>query len=125
PQSFRFFCWDGEFILQDPGENVVGGGTQPFHLLGELRANTDFMVLMADRIQRHFFDDGALTPKPAAERWMKRASQLDLAIIDESARWGGYRRQPPYNRDVDWMSEQHRVMTNWFPQRTGIVLQQL
>jgi len=125
PQSFRFLCWDGEFILQDPGENVVGGGAQPFHILGELRANPDFMALMADRIQKHFFDDGALTAKPAIERWMKRAHELDVAIVDESARWGGYRRQPPYNRDVDWMKEQERIMTQWFPQRTGIVLEQL
>jgi len=45
--------------------------------------------------------------------------------VAESARWGGHRRNPPYTRDKDWIGEQQRLMTNWFPQRTGIVLQQL
>lgn len=56
---------------------------------------------------------------------MKRARELDLAIIAESARWGGHRRTIPYTRDKDWLEEQQRLRTNWFPQRTGIVLEQL
>jgi len=124
-QQFRFFCWDGEFILQDLSDDVVGGGNQPFHLLGELRANSDFMMRMADQIQKQFFGNGPLTPKAAEERWMKRARELDVAIIAESARWGGHRRTIPYTRDKDWLEEQQRLRTNWFPQRTGIVLDQL
>jgi hypothetical protein len=123
--QFRYFCWDGEFILQDRLDNVVGSGSQPFHLIAELRKNSEFSVLMADRIQKHFFGAGALAPTTANDRWMGRARQLDLAIIAESARWGGHRREPPYTRDKDWILEQQRLLTNWFPQRTGIVLQQL
>jgi hypothetical protein len=123
--KFRFLCWDGEFILQDLPDNVVGGGAQPFHILAELRNNAKFMTLMSDRIQKHFFGNGALTPTAASDRWMKRAQELDVAIIAESARWGDYRRNPPYTRDKDWMAEQQRLLTNWFPQRTAIVLQQL
>jgi len=124
-QRFRFFCWDGEFILQDLGDNLVGSGTGPFRLLAELRTNPEFNLLMADRIQKHFFGNGALTPGAARERWMKRVREIDVAIVAESARWGAHRRNPPYTRDKDWIGEQQRLMTNWFPQRTGIVLQQL
>ena len=122
---FHFFCWDGEFILQDVADNVIGSGAQPFHVVGELHDNADFLVLMSDRIQKHFFGNGALTPAAASDRWMKRAAQLDVAIIAESARWGDYRRTPPYTRDNDWIAEQQRLLTNWFPQRTAIVLEYL
>ena len=124
-RHFRYLCWDGEFILQDLTDNVVGGGAQPFRLLAELRNNPDFMTAMADRIHQHFFGEGVLTPGPATDRWLARAHELDPAIIAESARWGGYRRDPPYNRDQDWIGEQQRLLTNWFPQRTEIVVQQL
>src|SRR5262249_28634009 len=78
PHRFRYCCWDGEFILQDLTDDVVGSGSQPFHLLAELRANSDFMVCVADHIQRHFFGSGALTSASAAARWMQRARELDL-----------------------------------------------
>jgi len=125
PQRFRYFCWDGEFIMQDLSDDVVGSGMQPFRLIAELRANAEFRVLIADRIQKHFFGAGALTPSAASERWMKRARELDVAIVAESARWGAHRRNPPYTRDHDWIAEQQRLQTNWFPQRTGVVMQQL
>jgi len=90
-----------------------------------LRANADFRAAFAGRVQKHLFGEGALTPKAAAARWMKRAAEVDLAIIAESARWGGYRRDPPYTRDQDWLKEQRRLIENYFPRRTAIVLGQL
>jgi hypothetical protein len=56
---------------------------------------------------------------------MKRATEVDRAIIAESARWGAYRRDPPYTRDADWLPEQRRLMNSYFPRRTAIVLEQL
>src|SRR6185295_4369802 len=67
----------------------------------------------------------ALTPAAAAARWMKRAAEVDQAIIAESARWGYYRRSSPFTRDKDWLKEQQRLLTDYFPKRTGIVLEQL
>ena len=43
----------------------------------------------------------------------------------ESARWGYYRRNPPFTRDEDWLKEQRRLLTSYFPRRTAIVLEQL
>jgi hypothetical protein len=50
---------------------------------------------------------------------------VDLAIVAESARWGGYRRDPPYTRDRDWLKEQGRLLKTYFPQRTAVLLGQL
>jgi len=81
--------------------------------------------MFADRVQKHFFNDGALTPAANIARWMKRASEVDLAMIAESARWGYHRRDPPFTHDRDFVAEQKRLVQTYFPQRTGIVLQQL
>ena len=52
-------------------------------------------------------------------------SPRERAIIAESARWGDARRSNPYTRDVDWQRERNRLLTQYFPQRTEILLSQL
>ena len=126
PGQFQYFVWDGEHVLQQLNDDTVNAPFEvPFRLAEELRSNAEFRLAFADRAQKHLFDDGALTPAAAAARWMKRAAQIDRAIISESARWGSYRRDPPYTRDQDWMAEQRRLLKNYFPRRTGIFLEQL
>ncbi|HTI70145.1 MAG TPA: CotH kinase family protein [Candidatus Limnocylindria bacterium] len=123
---FRFFVWDGEQVFHHLGDDVVNRPNQPpFYLAERLRENAEFRLAFADRAQKHLFGDGALTPAQATARWMKRAAELDVAIIAESARWGGYRRDPPYNRDVDWLAEQKRLVKSYFPKRTAVLLDQL
>ena len=46
---------------------------------------------VADRIQKHLFNDGALTVGANTARWLARADQVEAAIIGESARWGDAR----------------------------------
>jgi hypothetical protein len=126
PGRFQFFVWDGEFVLQELNDDIVNAPFEvPFRLAEVLKGNAEFRRVFAERVQKHFFGEGALTPKAAAARWMKRAAELDQAIIAESARWGGYRRNPPYTRDHDWLREQRRLLENYFPRRTAIVLAQL
>ena len=94
-------------------------------LAEELKRNAEFRLMFADRVQEHFFGEGALTPAACSARWMKRAAEVDQAVIAESARWGYYRNNPAYTRDRDWIAEQKRLTGNYFPRRTGIVLKQL
>jgi hypothetical protein len=123
---FRFYVWDGEQILQGVKEDIVNQPYEiPFNLANELRENAEFRLAFADRAQRHLFDQGALTPAAVTTRWLARAEQVDLAIVAESARWGGFRRDPPYTRDRDWLKEQTRLVKTYFPQRTAILLGQL
>jgi hypothetical protein len=119
-------AWDGEQVLQGVREDIVNRPYEvPFRLSEEVRDSAEFRLAFADRAQRHLFGNGALTPKAVAARWMARAAEVDLAIIAESARWGGFRRDPPYTRDRDWLKEQARLLKTYFPQRTAFLLGQL
>jgi CotH kinase protein len=123
---FQYFVWDGEQLMHDVRDNTVSQPYEmPFRMMEELKGNSEFRQAFAARVQKHFFGDGALTPGACAERWMKRAKEVDVAIIAESARWGYYRREIPYTRDREWAAEQQRLLKEYFPQRTEIVLKQL
>jgi hypothetical protein len=126
PGPFQYIVWDGEQIFHEVTDDTVSNPYEtPFRLAEELKGNAEFRLAFADRVQKHFFNGGALTPASSSVRWMKRAAEVDRAVIAESARWGYYRRNPPFTRDRDWIVEQKRLVRSYFPQRTGIVLGQL
>jgi hypothetical protein len=133
-RGFIYLPWDGELILGNTGINRVSNPDTPSNLHSKLVANPQYRLDFADRVQRHFFNGGALTPEQNINRWMKRAREMELPIIAESARWGDYRRDvhryasPPYElytRDNQWRTEQARLVSNYFPARTSMVLSQL
>jgi hypothetical protein len=133
--QYKFVCWDTERILEGVNANNTGvsNNDTPAFLYSRLRANPEFRLHFADRLQRHLFNGGALTPERAAARFLARAAQIEKAIVCESARWGDYRRDVHpysngpyelYTRDVHWRNEQNRLLTQYFPQRTGVLLGQ-
>jgi hypothetical protein len=123
---FQYIVWDGEQVFHDVNDDCVSSSYEtPFRLAEELKRNAEFRLMFADRVQRHFFGEGALTPAACSARWMKRAAEVDPAMIAESARWGYYRNNPAFTRDRDWIAEQKRLTGNYFPRRTGVVLKQL
>jgi len=139
--TFKYVPWDEENILgTDVNRNdttrPTGSGSSgvPSGLHTKMATNLQYRMDWADRVHKHFFNNGALTPSNVIARWMKRASQVDLPIILESARWGDYRRDNHqyqtapyelYTRNGQWLTEQNRLVGTYFPQRTGIVLNQL
>ena len=124
---FLFVPWDVEWSLESPNENRVRivGQSNPHYLVDRLMANEDFRVQMADQIYKRFFNDGALTPGASIDRYMARADEIYGAIVGESARWGDSKRSRPYTRDVEWIAERDRLVENYFPVRTDIVMNQL
>ncbi|MGE5610324.1 MAG: lamin tail domain-containing protein, partial [Bacillota bacterium] len=93
--------------------------------------NAEFRLLWADRVQKQFFNDGALTPAAGSARYQEEAARIDKAIVAESARWGDWRRDARsdpsailYTRNGSWLTEQNRLLNSYFPQRTANVLQQ-
>ena len=123
---FRYYVWDGEITLQSLNDDVVNDPDRPpFALSQRLRSDPEFRLAFADRVQRHCFGSGSLTPQASIARWKRRAEELNLAILAESARWGYVRRSQPFTRDRDWMTEQQRLLDTYFPRRTEVVLQQL
>ncbi|MDB4301844.1 CotH kinase family protein, partial [Akkermansiaceae bacterium] len=117
------FAWDSERTLESQTASSVP--LDPMGVRGTLESNSEYQVRLADRVQKHFYGNGALTPAQTEARWEKYASDIDRAIIAESARWGDHRRATPYTRDAEWLTEQTRLYTDYFPVRTTNVLNNL
>jgi hypothetical protein len=130
--GFRFFAHDSEHTLLDVNQDRTGPFTSgdgnylksnPQWVFQKLIANPEFKLRFADRVQKHFFNNGALTPQAAIDRLMFRKNQIDRAVVAESARWGDSKREPALTR-TDWLAEINRVVGSYMPQRSGIVLNQ-
>jgi hypothetical protein len=125
---FTFHVWDMEYTLwyQDEHRNIDGDvEDSPMRLFHRLRQNPEFALRFADRVRMHMFDGGALTPEKAIARYQERVDELFTAIIGESARWGDGRRARPFTRDVEWVAERDRLLNEYFPARSEILLRQL
>ncbi|HOW73384.1 MAG TPA: lamin tail domain-containing protein [Phycisphaerae bacterium] len=133
PSGFKFMRHDNEHTLLNVNEDRTGpfsAGSEfsafnPQYLHQRLAANLEYRTRFGDRVQKHMFNGGALTLSENVARFQARASQIDLAIIAESARWGDAKRYPPLNRNDHWIPEINWIMNTYFPQRNAVVLNQL
>ena len=136
--GFCFIAHDAEFMMLDVNVNRTAAtsnagdnsvlDSSPEWMWHRLLGNTSFRVRAGDRIQKHFFNGGVFTPAAAKARFLARKSEIDLAIIAESARWGDTRRATPYTRNVEWLSLVNQLAVNpgcYFDQRPAVVLSQL
>ena len=125
PGPFHFFAWDGERTIERVKDNILttDDDQSPTRLFQKLRENAEFRLQFAERAQRHFSGNGALTQAAAAARFKKLADQLDTAIVAESARWGDYRRDVHpykvgpyalYTHDDHWRPEVQRLLKSIF-----------
>lgn len=127
-EQFRFFVWDMEYSLWDAADTTnleidVSGSIS--HVYTRLRDNADFRARYSERAHAHLGPGGALSPELAAARYAARADEIHGALLGESARWGDTFRAVPYSRDVEWQAEYDRLMTDYFPRRTDILIEQL
>lgn len=138
--GFRFFVHDFEHSLLDVNENRIGpyiagspgagGGlpkSSPQYIWQQLQQNDEFRMRVADHVHRHFFNGGVLTVEACLARFQERTNQLHHALVGESARWGDAdpNHNIAYTRDGYWLPLVSRMLTNYLPQRSGIVLNQL
>jgi hypothetical protein len=137
-EGFRFVVHDAEFTLGNLNENRVvlttsigspangddARRSNPYFLWMRLLQNTEFRQLLADRIQKHFFGNGALTRETTTARFKARQDEIDRAIVGESARWGDAKQSDPITRE-DWKAATDFKFQNYFPFRTDVVLGQL
>ena len=126
--QFLAYVWDMEYSFWEATDFININIDVPdtlSHLYTRLRTSPEFRMRYADRVQKHLFNNGALTPGRAAGRWQARTDEIYTAIIGESARWGDTIRTTPFTRNAEWQAEINRLMTSYFPQRTGILIQQL
>lgn len=131
---FRFFVWDAERTLEGVDDTMFQSGDDqcPARLFQRLCLNAQFRQLFAERARKHL--EGALSSEACAERYRTLARQLEVAIVAESARWGGYRssvhpyKTGPfeiYRRDTHWRPEVRRLLEEYFPKRGEALREQL
>jgi hypothetical protein len=130
-RPWRFYSWDGEHVLEDVRTTGTSPSSDPTGLFNYLDDIEEFRVRFGDRVQKYLFNNGALTSENNIRRWTKRADELDLAVIAESARWGDYRRDAHryssgpyylYTKNEFWIPERDRLINQYFPARTQIAL---
>lgn len=85
----------------------------------------EFRVKVGDRIREHFFNAGAMTDQTAIDNFLKRADEVALAMIGQSARWGDAQiPNDPYTIAV-WQNEIDSVVASDLPGRSQTVVDQL
>ncbi|MDA3822809.1 MAG: chitobiase/beta-hexosaminidase C-terminal domain-containing protein [Bacteroidales bacterium] len=147
-EGFRFFIHDAEHSLMNEASSGPGIGLyenradigdrsgsyqmkvysidnfHPQWLHYKLSKNEEYRVRFADHAWKQLTGDGIFTQEQNTQRFNKRAGQIDMAIIAESARWGGSRTSTAKTK-ADWLNELDVVRNKYFPYRTNIVIDQL
>lgn len=127
---WRMYSWDAERIFEGLTAKPPSTITDATGMFNDLVQVPEFVVRFGDRIQEHFFADGALTPEKVIQRWEQRVDELSKAMVAESARWGDYRRDVHprgatpslYERDVHWNNENTRLINDYLPFRSDFVV---
>lgn len=140
--GFRFFAHDSEHTLLTDQLNTdrtgpfaagdprrQGGGafskSNPQYLFSRLSENAEFRFLVADRIQKLWFNNGLLSTAGSRQLLTVRSNELHTAILAESARWGDSKTHPPRTRNADWASQMRAINSTYLGQRPNIALNQL
>lgn len=125
--KWQFLTWDQEIALDRlvrRDRTGVNNSDTPARIYSQLRAWPEFRVRFGDRVQKHFFNDGALTAANNIARFAARAAVITNALVGESARWGDAREftigaNPgtgiTFTRDEWWVPELQKLWTELFP----------
>ncbi len=123
--GWKFFQQDSDITLQDVAADCTDQAV-PDGIFTRLMAHPDFRVLFRDRVYKHCFGDGMLTPAKAGGLYEARMNEISIAIVAETARW-----QPsssvatlPWDRDQEWTNERNYLKNTFFPQRTTRLIEQ-
>ncbi|MFC1601610.1 lamin tail domain-containing protein [Candidatus Sumerlaeota bacterium] len=147
PSPFQFYLWDAEMMM--PPTNGDRNGTNADriaadgitnhwsgHLRGmlvDLKENAEFRRRFGDHIHKHFFNGGVFTPEAIIPLWNARTTEIQAALVGESARWGDFRRDVnPWNDHVyelytidgTYAAEMAFVVNDYLPARYTVVLDQ-
>ncbi len=134
PDGFKFFRHDAEHSLflhewsidrtgpYSAGEQFEYSNPQWIHQ--QLMQNKNYRLRFADRVQKHLFNNGALTLENCLKRLEEREAQIDTAIIAESARWGDSKTLFPRTK-LDWENAVKFIKEEFFPGRAEVIIQQL
>jgi hypothetical protein len=134
----KFVCavWDQELTLdrlvRRDRINVGGSAGEvysPARVYQQLRAWPEFVRQFGDRVHKHLFNGGTLTPSNNVARLLEPAAVIRDALVGESARWGDARKTGvpagqigtgvTFTRDEWWQPEMDKLTTNFFQHLTA------
>lgn len=134
---FQYFVWDAERYIENIGDNRVSNVDVASGLHTNLINSAEYKLFFADGVQKHLFNDGALTSNQMTARWLVLANRISTAQVAESARWGDNRRDVMttlgggtapfllYDRTTNWLPEINRVANTYFAGRHPNIITQL
>lgn len=91
--------------------------SNPQYLHQDLSGSPEYKIRFADRLHRHFRQDGALATANNLARLDARSVEIEPAIIAESARWGDAQATPA--RTVANWRTARTTTRNWFNNRNA------
>ncbi|MBN2762510.1 MAG: CotH kinase family protein, partial [Bacteroidales bacterium] len=135
-KGFKFLCWDAEHMVKTVNGNVLNLNNDycPSRIFQKMKENEDFRRLFANRVVKHCYNGGVLTPEVTAQFWSARSAQVSESMDAEAARWGDYRRDVhPWSRDpyelytkeTHWLAAENFMSDAYFPSRTAVFINQL
>jgi hypothetical protein len=126
---FRFYTWDSEaslFSYTADRSNVGDDGSNhdigPGRIYRRCRRLPRFQRHFGDRVHKHLFNDGALTPAPNSARYVMRAFAIKEAVAGESARWGDSSGRLVY--PSTWAAGVRGMTGSYFQLRNPYVIEQ-
>lgn len=123
--GFKFSVWDAEAglgVWGDLGTDQTGASTGAAVPQSRLLSNAEYRLRFADRVQKHLFNGGELSPEVTVALYQELADVVEPALVAESARWGDMDGQA--TRTVEqWRTQRDYVLGTFLPQRGAYVLQ--
>ena len=117
--GYQFFAWDSDVKMRStPTANVVNKGG-PADMWDDISQIPEFRLMLADRVQKHFFNDGVFTADQVRRQVDDLASELEIPVIAETARWSSAYTPNTWQGYVNW------IRNSFVPNRTSRVLSQL
>jgi hypothetical protein len=117
--GYKFWINDPDGFLRVISDDRIttkrGPGSIWTALLGE--NHPDFKMLLADRIYKHFFNDGAMTPAACDARLAARMDEIRDSYLAESARWD-------YLTPDEWETKAAEIRSDMFPYRADELVAQ-
>lgn len=133
--GFHFVCWDSEEIMGDVQDNVTSNDYEgcPSRIFQGLMKNDIFKQKYQARARQMLEDGGLLSERKVVAVWDSLYHVIENAVYAEAARWGDYRNKvhsyrvelPVFSVEETYMTERNRMLTEYFPNRSNIVIGQL
>ena len=99
---WRFHTWDAEHTMYF---GTTGFEVSPHGLHNSLKPNVEYKMRFGDLVHRCFYNNGVMSGLNPYNMYQARMTEIDRAIVGESARWGDAWDSTPRTRE-QWLDVQ-------------------